>query len=193
MARSRDATGLAGFPVLSEYSQPSATYTRKTLEIYIRRRRSHSSPNDETHTAKMPSNRLTYVSVIATILRNPILTVFAAPQATVSFQSRQTNATEPRSKNVRKATNTERLYRYNTKSNKVRVIKTPGGELRYLHIKKKGTAPKCGDCGLKLAGVSTPHDRCRSFGRWPGMDWYQEMEVEWLNHTGRRRRTWAFV
>ncbi|KAH7030212.1 ribosomal protein L34Ae [Macrophomina phaseolina] len=41
---------------------------------------------------------------------------------------------------------------YNTRSNKVRVIKTPGGQLRYLHIKKKGTAPKCGDCGSKLAG-----------------------------------------
>ena len=52
------------------------------------------------------------------------------------------------------ATNTERAFRYNTKSNKVRVIKTPGGELRYLHTKKKGTAPKCGDCGIKLAGVS---------------------------------------
>lgn len=45
-------------------------------------------------------------------------------------------------------------YRYNTTSNKVRVIKTPGGELRYLHTKKKGTAPKCGDCGIKLPGVS---------------------------------------
>ena len=33
---------------------------------------------------------------------------------------------------------------YNTRSQKVRVIKTPGGELRYLHIKKRGTAPKCG-------------------------------------------------
>ncbi|PNS15703.1 hypothetical protein CAC42_4155 [Sphaceloma murrayae] len=42
---------------------------------------------------------------------------------------------------------------YNTVSNKTRTIRTPGGELRYLHIKKKGTAPKCGDCGLKLAGV----------------------------------------
>jgi large subunit ribosomal protein L34e len=42
---------------------------------------------------------------------------------------------------------------YNTKSNKVRIVKTPGGELRYLHIKKRGTAPKCGDCGSKLAGV----------------------------------------
>ncbi|KAJ5386758.1 60S ribosomal protein L34-B [Penicillium cosmopolitanum] len=43
---------------------------------------------------------------------------------------------------------------YNTRSNKVRIIKTPGGELRYLHLKKKGTAPKCGDCGIKLPGVS---------------------------------------
>ena len=43
---------------------------------------------------------------------------------------------------------------YNTRSNKVRIVKTPGGELRYLHTKKKGTAPKCGDCGVKLPGVS---------------------------------------
>ncbi|KAF8419925.1 60S ribosomal protein L34B [Tirmania nivea] len=42
---------------------------------------------------------------------------------------------------------------YNTRSNKVRIVKTPGGNLRYLHIKKKGTAPKCGDCGIKLPGV----------------------------------------
>ena len=48
------------------------------------------------------------------------------------------------------------FYRYNTRSNKVRIIKTPGGELRYLHLKKKGTAPKCGDCGIKLPGVSAP-------------------------------------
>ena len=45
-------------------------------------------------------------------------------------------------------------HRYNTRSNKVRVIKTPGGKLRYLHIKKKGSPPKCGDCGIKLPGVS---------------------------------------
>jgi hypothetical protein len=39
---------------------------------------------------------------------------------------------------------------YNTRSQKVRVIKTPGGELRYLHIKKKGTAPKCGVSAAQL-------------------------------------------
>ena len=45
--------------------------------------------------------------------------------------------------------------RYNTTSNRTRVVKTPGGELRVLHIKKRGTAPKCGDCGIKLPGVSS--------------------------------------
>src|SRR5207248_1274511 len=44
--------------------------------------------------------------------------------------------------------------RYNTRSNRVRVIKTPGGNLRYLHIKKRGSAPRCGDCKMKLPGVS---------------------------------------
>lgn len=48
---------------------------------------------------------------------------------------------------------------YNTKSNKVRIIKTPGGELRYLHLKKRGTAPKCGDCGTKLPGVCLNPDQ----------------------------------
>lgn len=43
---------------------------------------------------------------------------------------------------------------YNTSSNRTRIVKTPGGELRILHIKKRGTAPKCGDCGSKLPGVS---------------------------------------
>lgn len=42
---------------------------------------------------------------------------------------------------------------YNVRSNKRRVIKTPGGQLRYLHIHKKPTVPKCGDCGLALSGV----------------------------------------
>ena len=33
---------------------------------------------------------------------------------------------------------------YNTSSLNTRIVKTPGGKLRYLHIKKKGTAVKCG-------------------------------------------------
>ena len=42
---------------------------------------------------------------------------------------------------------------YNTKSNRRRVVKTPGGKLVYHHLKKRGTAPKCGDCGVALPGV----------------------------------------
>ncbi|KAF5243450.1 hypothetical protein FAUST_2806 [Fusarium austroamericanum] len=42
---------------------------------------------------------------------------------------------------------------YNTTSNRTRVIKTPGGDIRLLHIKKRGTVPKCGDCGSKLSGI----------------------------------------
>ncbi|RGP80213.1 60s ribosomal l34 [Fusarium longipes] len=42
---------------------------------------------------------------------------------------------------------------YNTSSNRTRVIKTPGGDIRLLHIKKRGTVPKCGDCGSKLSGI----------------------------------------
>ncbi|KAI1061732.1 hypothetical protein LB507_010683 [Fusarium sp. FIESC RH6] len=44
-------------------------------------------------------------------------------------------------------------HSYNTTSNRTRVIKTPGGDIRLLHIKKRGTVPKCGDCGSKLSGI----------------------------------------
>ncbi|KAF2669112.1 60S ribosomal protein l34 [Microthyrium microscopicum] len=46
-----------------------------------------------------------------------------------------------------------RRHTYNTTSLKTRIIKTPGGKLRYLHIKKRGTPQKCGDCGNKLQGI----------------------------------------
>ncbi|BFZ55490.1 60S ribosomal protein L34B [Savitreella phatthalungensis] len=42
---------------------------------------------------------------------------------------------------------------YNTRSNRVRLVKTPGNTLRYAHLKKLGTSPKCGDCGEALAGI----------------------------------------
>lgn len=32
--------------------------------------------------------------------------------------------------------------------------KTPGGRLVYLYTKKRGSVPRCGDCGNKLRGVS---------------------------------------
>lgn len=42
---------------------------------------------------------------------------------------------------------------YNTRSNRVRIVKTPGNALVYQHLKKLGTSPKCGDCGIALPGI----------------------------------------
>ncbi|KAJ1852945.1 60S ribosomal protein L34B [Coemansia sp. RSA 2703] len=49
--------------------------------------------------------------------------------------------------------NYRRRLSYNTKSNRVRISKTPGGNLRYLHVKKPAKGPRCGDCGSGLAGI----------------------------------------
>ncbi|XP_072051339.1 large ribosomal subunit protein eL34-like [Amphiura filiformis] len=46
-----------------------------------------------------------------------------------------------------------RRHSYNTKSNKVRIVKTPGGKLVYHTHKKKPKASRCGDTGVKLQGV----------------------------------------
>ncbi|CAD6884620.1 unnamed protein product [Tilletia controversa] len=48
---------------------------------------------------------------------------------------------------------------YNTKSNRRRIIKTPGGKLRYLHIKKLASQPKCGDCHQGLPGIKALRPR----------------------------------
>lgn len=42
---------------------------------------------------------------------------------------------------------------YNTKSNKTKVVKTPGGKNVLHYRKKKGSIPKCGDTGVPLKGV----------------------------------------
>ena len=47
----------------------------------------------------------------------------------------------------------KRHNRYNTKSNKQRIHRTPGGKLVFQLIKKKAKGPKCGDCGKSIIGV----------------------------------------
>uniref|UniRef100_C9W1I7 Large ribosomal subunit protein eL34 n=1 Tax=Rhipicephalus sanguineus TaxID=34632 RepID=C9W1I7_RHISA len=53
-----------------------------------------------------------------------------------------------------------RHCRYNTKSNKQRVVKTPGGRLVVQLRTKVAQRPKCGDCKRKLAGIAAvrPHE-----------------------------------
>ncbi|CAJ1429818.1 unnamed protein product [Effrenium voratum] len=46
-----------------------------------------------------------------------------------------------------------RHCRYNTKSNKQRVVKTPGGRAVFQTLKKKAKGPACGDCGKRLIGL----------------------------------------
>lgn len=48
---------------------------------------------------------------------------------------------------------------YNTRSNRRRVVKTPNGQLRYLHLKKLPTTPKCGDCHAALPGIKSVRPR----------------------------------
>lgn len=48
---------------------------------------------------------------------------------------------------------------YNTKANRRRVVKTPSGKLRYLHLHKLPSAPKCGDCHTALPGVKAVRPR----------------------------------
>merc|ERR1719476_785814 len=49
-----------------------------------------------------------------------------------------------------------RRLSYKTRSNQVRISKTPGGKLTFLYKKKSGTVPVCGDagCGAKIQGVA---------------------------------------
>eukprot|EP01135_Chromosphaera_perkinsii_P012134 Nk52_evm1s2593 gene=Nk52_evmTU1s2593 len=49
---------------------------------------------------------------------------------------------------------------YKTKSNINRIVKTPGGKLVFQLVKKSGTIPKCGDCGVELRGIPglRPHE-----------------------------------
>ncbi|KAJ1656766.1 60S ribosomal protein L34 [Dispira simplex] len=41
-----------------------------------------------------------------------------------------------------------RRMSYNTRSNRVKVVKTPGGRLVYQYEKKPAKGPRCGDCSI---------------------------------------------
>ncbi|KAI8645137.1 60S ribosomal protein L34-B [Parasitella parasitica] len=48
---------------------------------------------------------------------------------------------------------------YNTRSNRVRAVKTPGGKLVVQYEKKPVKAPRCGDCGESLSGIKALRPR----------------------------------
>ncbi|KAG0175492.1 60S ribosomal protein L34 [Apophysomyces sp. BC1034] len=52
-----------------------------------------------------------------------------------------------------------RRLSYNTRSNRVHVVKTPGARLVYQYEKKPVKAPRCGDCGEALQGIKALRSR----------------------------------
>merc|ERR1711956_115480 len=58
----------------------------------------------------------------------------------------------PDRKMVQRITYRRRLS-YNTKSNKRKTVRTPGGKLVFQYLKKRPTLPKCPMTGLKLKGI----------------------------------------
>ena len=48
-----------------------------------------------------------------------------------------------------------RRHSYNTSSNGVKVVKTPGGQLKFQSRAKLAKGPACGDCGCNIQGVRT--------------------------------------
>lgn len=46
-----------------------------------------------------------------------------------------------------------RKHSYNTRSNKIRKVKTPGGALVVHYVTKKAKGPQCGHCHKALAGI----------------------------------------
>ena len=58
---------------------------------------------------------------------------------------------------------------FNTRSNKVKVVKTPGGRLTLHVIEKAAKGPRCGDCKGPIAGIPClrpfQYKRLRKFQR----------------------------
>merc|ERR1712158_129259 len=55
-------------------------------------------------------------------------------------------------KMVQRVTYRRRLS-YNTKSNRRKIVRTPGGKLVFQYLKKKPNVPKCPMTGIRLKGV----------------------------------------
>lgn len=55
-----------------------------------------------------------------------------------------------------------RRHAYATKSNKTRIVRTPGGKLVVQYPKKKTSHPVCGVTGALLAGVRGSAGECKA-------------------------------
>ena len=46
-----------------------------------------------------------------------------------------------------------RQNNFNTRSNKVKKVKTPGGVLKVQYVEKRAKGPRCGDCKCAISGI----------------------------------------
>jgi large subunit ribosomal protein L34e len=46
-----------------------------------------------------------------------------------------------------------RQNNFNTRSNKVKKVKTPGGVVKVQYLEKRAKGPRCGDCKCEISGV----------------------------------------
>lgn len=46
-----------------------------------------------------------------------------------------------------------RQNNFNTRSNKVKKVKTPGGVIKVQYLEKRATGVRCGDCKCSIAGI----------------------------------------
>jgi large subunit ribosomal protein L34e len=46
-----------------------------------------------------------------------------------------------------------RKHSYNTRSNRIKAVRTPGGKFVAQYLEKKANAPKCADTGVQLYGI----------------------------------------
>ncbi len=53
----------------------------------------------------------------------------------------------------------KRRLSYNTKSNRRKIVRTPGGKLVFQYLKKRPSVPKCPMTGVRLKGI-TPLRSC---------------------------------
>jgi len=85
---------------------------------------------------------------------NCLTSIFILLYTSPFVQHEVTNRVNKDVNMVDNRTHYRRRLSYNTKSNKTKVTKTPGGKLVIQYIKKTASKIKCGDCGDALAGVS---------------------------------------
>ena len=78
------------------------------------------------------------------------LKIFLFPRSSAATR---TSSSSSGLRMVQRITYRRRLS-YNTRSNRRKIVRTPGGRLTFQYLKKRPSVPKCPMTGLKLKGIT---------------------------------------